>query len=381
MRIFETLDDEQIDDDLPLSPEAAQTTWYLYGALIVLMTWVYWEVLRFTASYWDEGLYSHGWIVPVLAMWLALSRSQTNPAVDSRVIGGAAVVIGILFVLATMMAPRGDGVVDEAVRWAGWFPPLAVAIIVGVFFYSLRNVTMYQVLSRDRWVGVGVVVASLAFWLWCSRIDANPGNRMSYIGVLLGVTLLAGGMKLFRWAGPAVVFLVFMFPLPSVIERGGLLFLQRLAAAASTWSLQLLGLMATRDGNRLIVNGLAEPLEVADACSGLRMLTIFGAMSVAVAMTMDRPWWDRLVVVISAVPIALVTNIIRIVATALLFWWLGQDNELVSRLIHDWAGLVMMPIALGFLWLEYEVLTRLSVPIDADADYGEGAYGMSAGAT
>ncbi|MDC0937288.1 exosortase/archaeosortase family protein [Pirellulales bacterium] len=370
--------DELIDDEPQLDADAAQTTWFLYGAMVVLVTWVYWEVLRFTASYWDQGLYSHGWIVPVLAMWLAVSRARTEPNVDSRVIGGA---VGVLFAayLAARFAMRpSEELAEAAVGLPGWFPALAVTVILGVFFYSMRGVRMYEVVPRDRWIGVGIVAVSLIGWVFFSRIDMNPIMRLSYVGSLLGVTLLIGGMAMIRWAGPAIAFLVFMFPLPSALERGGLLVLQKLAAIVSTAALQLLGQTATRDGNRLVIDQLAKQLEVADACSGLRMLTIFGAMSVAVAMTIDRPWWDRLIILASAIPIALLTNIIRIVVTALLFLWLGQENELVDKLIHDWAGLAMMPIALGFLWLEYEVLTRLSIPVDPDAEFSQPSFGVTA---
>ena len=368
---------DELDDNQPLSPEAAQATWFLYGAMVVLVTWAYWEVLRFTASYWDQGLYSHGWIVPVLAMWLAVSRSRTQPFVDSTIIGGAAAVIFAAYLLAMFTANPSETNPDAALGLPGWFPALVVTVILGVFFYSMRGVRMYQVPSRERWIGVAILAASLIVWAFFSRVDVNPLMRLSYVGSLMAVTLMVGGMVMIRWAWPAVMFLLFMFPLPSAIERGFLLSLQTFAAVASTAALQLLGQTATRDGNRLVIDQLAEQLEVADACSGLRMLTIFGAMSVAVAVTIERPWWDRLIILASAVPIALLTNIIRIVVTALLFLWLGQDNEFVNRLIHDWAGLAMMPIALGFLWLEYELLTRLSIPIDPDAEFSDPAFGAS----
>jgi exosortase len=167
--------------------------------------------------------------------------------------------------------------------------------------------------------------------------------------------------------------LVFMFPLPSLFENSLLLFLQKLAAISSTWVLQLLGAPALRDGNRIMIDQL--PLEVADACSGLRMLTIFGAMSVAMAILINRPWWDRVTVLLSAIPIALITNVIRITLTALLFM-LFPESELIHQLVHDWAGLAMMPIAMGLLWIELQLLEQITVPIESD-DYA--TFGTAAG--
>src|SRR5690606_34626424 len=109
---------------------------------------------------------------------------------------------------------------------------------------------------------------------------------------------------------------------------------------------------------------------------GLRMLTIFGAMSVAMFLIIDRPWWDRLIILLSAIPIALISNVIRIVTTALLYIAFGQENETLNNIIHDWAGFAMMPIGLGLWWIELAILSRLTVPTEADEF---GAFGAAAG--
>src|SRR5690606_22628541 len=95
--------------------------------------------------------------------------------------------------------------------------------------------------------------------------------------------------------------------------------------------------------------------------------TIFGAMSVALAMVIDRPWWDRLTILFFAIPVALATNIIRITVTALLYMAF-PESEALKQYVHDWAGLAMMPIAMGFLWVELQLLSNITVPIDSD-DY------------
>jgi exosortase len=128
--------------------------------------------------------------------------------------------------------------------------------------------------------------------------------------------------------------------------------------------LQTLGVSAYRQGNLIHMPGLEQPLTVADACSGLRMATIFVALAVAMVFIVERPWWDKLVILISAIPIALLVNIIRITLTGLLYMWVGQGSDLAKHLGHDWAGYFMMPLALIFLWLELQILERLTVPVD-----------------
>jgi exosortase len=155
-----------------------------------------------------------------------------------------------------------------------------------------------------------------------------------------------------------------MFPLPTRVERPVHGVLQKLASISSTFVLQTLGISAFRDGNLIRMPGLDQPLTIADACSGLRMLTIFCALAVAMVFLVERPWWDKFVILLSSVPIALAVNIIRITVIGLLYLVVGQDNHFATKLAHDWAGYFMMPLALGFLWLELQILERLTIPVE-----------------
>ena len=169
--------------------------------------------------------------------------------------------------------------------------------------------------------------------------------------------LLVGGWKLFRWAGPAIGFLLFMFPLPSFIKNTILLKLQHVATVASTFVLQTLGIAAYSEGNRISIGELQ--MGVVDACSGLRMSTNLLALVVAILLISKRPWWDRAVILLSAIPIALAVNIFRITLTGILHLTVG--TEMVEAYFHDWAGILMMFTALGLLYIEMEILARLVV--------------------
>ena len=127
------------------------------------------------------------------------------------------------------------------------------------------------------------------------------------------------------------------------------------------------------DNNNITIDGLKNPLAVAEACSGLRMVTIFGAMSLALMLITKRPWWDRLTVLVSAIPIALFVNVVRIVATALLYRL--SDSETLHQIVHDFAGLLMLPLAIGLLYLEQAVLARLTIQAEGlDGPPGVGSF-------
>lgn len=303
-------------DGEPMTPEEEKTAWTIFGALTAITVLAYLNMLVYTSKSWSDGLYSHGWIVPLIA--------------------------GYLF----------------------W----------------IRKRPLVRAEAREQWIAVAVIGACMCVRLVASYYDMNPVDRLSFIGVLLGICYMIGGRSMLVWAGPAVVFLIFMFPLPSFVENTLLLKLQTIATQISTWTLQLLGFGATRIANVIKIDGVEQPLTVAEACSGLRMLTIFGAMSFALFLVIERPWWDRLMILLSAVPIALVSNVIRIVVTGALYYWIpsSQDPEsLIHTVIHDGAGYAMMFIGMGLLWMELTVLSHLTVPVDGEEEFT--AYGAVGG--
>jgi exosortase len=270
----------------------------ILGGLVLLLLVAYWDMLTLTSRVWHEGLYTHGWIVPLCA-------------------------VGLL--------------------WLRWEP-------IG------------PVPASERWIGFGLVLFGLLARLPAAYVGMNPVDRLSFIPAIFGVFMMVGGLSIIRAVWPALGFLLFMFPLPTRLEVSVLLKLQTLAAASSTFVLQTLGVAALRDVRTITISGI--PLFVADGCSGLRMVTIFCALAVGMVFLIERPWWDKLIILLSAIPIALIVNIVRITLTGLAYLWTGGSNEFIQKFAHDWAGLFMMPLALGILWLELQLLERITIPVD-----------------
>src|SRR5207244_4033561 len=91
----------------------------------------------------------------------------------------------------------------------------------------------------------------------------------------------------------------------------------------STFALQTLGLPALAEGNVILLNEVE--IGIVEACSGLRMLVIFFALSTAVALLSRRPLTDRVAIVVSAIPIALLSNLLRIIVTGVLHETVGSE--------------------------------------------------------
>jgi exosortase len=127
--------------------------------------------------------------------------------------------------------------------------------------------------------------------------------------------------------------------------------MRKLAAFIATGILNLVPqLDATVQGSTIEVlykNVRLEPgLDVADACSGIRLLMAFAALGVAMAYLHWRPIWQRLVLLVSTIPIAILCNIIRVTITGLIYV-LG-DPQYAQGIYHDLLGLMMLPLAFGF---------------------------------
>jgi exosortase len=148
-----------------------------------------------------------------------------------------------------------------------------------------------------------------------------------------------------------------MVPLPFQLDMALAQPLRRIATLASTYLLQTLGFPAISEGNIILIDELR--LGVIDACSGLGMLMTFFALATAMALVVQAPLLDRLIIVASAVPIAILANIVRITLTAVAYEAFGE-----YPLFHDVSGWLMMPLAVAVMWLELRLVGRLLVPVE-----------------
>ena len=253
-----------------------------------------------------------------------------------------------------------------AERWATE-PQYSHGFLVPLFALAVLLVRRPQELppwsaGGGSWWGAPVMVGAMVLRLLGAEIDNQSLDSISLLGMLAGAVLLVGGRRVLGWTWPAIAFLGFMLPLPFAIEVALSHPLQRLATVISTYALQTLGLPALAEGNIITIDQIH--LGVVEACSGLGMLMTFFALSTAMALIVKAPLPDRLVIVVSAIPIAVIANVLRITATGAAYYYFGDDSEMAHAIMHDGAGWLMMPLALGLLWLELKYLSWLLIAVD-----------------
>lgn len=242
---------------------------------------------------------------------------------------------------------------------------LVIPIALFILWQRLsdREVEPSSVTLVGCWVGWFLLAGVLAFRAWAYERNLQWTESMTILPAIVCLTWTFGGWPLLRVAWPAIAFLVFMLPLPLLVNNLVSLPLQRIATTGSCFLLQLSGLWSIQEGNVIQLrtpHGMAR-LDVALACSGLRMLMMLAATVAATIILFPLPTWKRITLLLSAVPIALITNMIRIVCTGWCYD-LGWNRQAA----HDWSGYLMMPLGILLVLLELSVLSWL-VPVESES--------------
>jgi exosortase len=263
--------------------------------------------------------------------------------------------------LAALLWAYGPSLAGLLHRWGhdsryshGWLVPLFSLYLL----WSRRARLSEAAPWKPTWWGLAVLLAGLAINAGGTYLYIDWLNHLALLVCLAALPLLLGGWRALAWAWPAVAFLVFMLPLPFRLEIALAHPLQRVATLTSTYALQTMGFAAFAEGNVIRMGEVR--LGVVEACSGLSMLVIFFALSTAFAIVVHRPWTDRLLIVASALPIAILANVIRIVVTGVLYK--VSTSAVAEAVFHDLAGWLMMPLALAMLWAELGFLNWMLVP-------------------
>jgi exosortase len=213
--------------------------------------------------------------------------------------------------------------------------------------------------GRPSWWALPFFAVAACSLLAGAYVFSSWAEQISILPALAGIVVAVWGWRALKLCSPALAFLLFMVPLPGRVDGMLVAPLQRVATLASANALQTFGFFAQPEGNVIVLPDYE--LGIVEACSGLRMLVVFLATSVAVAMLVRRSALQRTLIVLSSVPIALLCNVIRITATGMAHETVG--HAAANLIYHDLAGWLMAPLALASLGIELALLRRLFVPV------------------
>jgi exosortase len=235
-------------------------------------------------------------------------------------------------------------------------PPFAAIML------WLRREKLPKLSAIPGWGGLALLIASIGVRYTGERLFLAPLSGWAIVGWLAGTCWLLAGFRVFVWALPSLLFLMFMIPLPFRIEQSMSWHLQTITTKISSATLQCLGQPAIADGHTIFLG--EHTLEVEQACSGLRMFMGIAAVAFAFIVLHQRPWWEKLVLAIAVAPVAMISNAFRVVATGLLLQTVS--GEAAARFSHDAAGWAMIIVAAGSFGLVVAYLRYLIVPVQVD---------------
>ncbi len=252
---------------------------------------------------------------------------------------------------------------------AGQLVPLAAAYMVATKRRALEGLS-FQI----SYAGIAVFSVGMALNLFGYQYLYMSFSNLGMVICASGVVMTLTGWDGYKRIWYPLALLGLMTPLPARIHDAIMLPLQTFGARVSATILEIGGIPVERFGNLLEVAG--QRIAVAEACNGLRMAIAFLIVTAVVAYIVERPTWQRVVILLSSIPIAMGCNVARIVGTAYLYSagydWLAQG------VFHDGAGLLMMPLALILVLVELRLLSNLSVTLFDDQPSMETAEQVAA---
>jgi len=181
-------------------------------------------------------------------------------------------------------------------------------------------------------------------------------SRISLIFLLAGIVQFLFGTAHLRALMFPLAFLVLMIPLPAIIFNKIALPLQGFAARVGESAISAANIPVLREGNVLVLAN-TKPLEVAEACSGIRSLVSLITLGIVFAYFTDQRTWVRVLIVLSTIPVAILANGARVAGTGILAHYYGESAA--EGFFHEFSGWVVFVIAFVMILALQRLILRV----------------------
>ncbi len=286
-----------------------------------------------------------------------------------------AIIAALAFAYYAVLAKLGRDWWDDPNYSHG----LLVPFIIGYILWTERERLMAAVKRPSLlWGGAGVACALLALWAGTAGAELFV-QRMSLVLMISAIIVYFWGFRILSLSLVPLLLLVLAIPIPALIFNQIAFPLQLFASRCAVWAMRLFDIPVLREGNIIELMPLGstktKKLEVVEACSGIRSLMTLATLAVVFAyFTYPRPkdgdgsdtknfgwlyqwgFWRSVIIVLSAVPIAIFTNALRVSGTGVLSRYYG--TEIADGFFHSFSGWVIYIVAFVMLFAVGWVLDR-----------------------
>ncbi|HXC69562.1 MAG TPA: exosortase/archaeosortase family protein [Pyrinomonadaceae bacterium] len=298
---------------------------------------------------------------------------------------GIAIGFAIVFAYVTVLVKLfNDWWTDE-----NYSHGLLIPLIIGYILWTQREKLSDAKGQPSPLLGSAAILFGL-FALWAGVAGAELyTQRLSLILLLAGIGVYFWGLSLLRMLLVPLGLLFLAIPIPAIIFNKIAFPLQLFASRAAVWSMSMLGIPVLRSGNIIELKPLnsfdTKKLEVVEACSGIRSLMTLLTLAVVFAYFTHTPsdssgsggrfgwlrsywFWRSLILVVSAVPIAILTNAFRVSGTGVLAHYYG--TEVADGFFHSFSGWAIYIVAFILLFCLGMILDRFK-PTQAEGEQVE----------
>ena len=228
-------------------------------------------------------------------------------------------------------------------------PPLAAYLIWE------RRRELGDARPAGSWFGLVVVIGSIALLLLGLLGAELFVSRIALLGTIIGGVLFVLGWRHLQMLAFPLGILLLMIPIPAIIFNQIVFPLQLVASRAGEATLSAAGIPVLREGNVMILANTT--LEVAEACSGIRSLVSLLTLAIVFGYFTDRRAGFRLIIALSAIPVAIAANALRVAGTGIAAHYYGAAAA--EGFFHSFSGWIVFIVAFAMLFGIIRVLRWL----------------------
>lgn len=230
----------------------------------------------------------------------------------------------------------------------GFFVPLLSIYLI----WRKRN-RLARLPRQPSFYGLFIVLCSLGL-LFLGSLGAELYlARTAFVGTIAGLVVYFLGWAMLREIAFPIGLLLLMIPLPALIYNEIVFPLQFWASRFATFVLETINLFpVVREGNILVIPHAR--LEVVEACSGIRSLMSLIALALGYVYLAEPNRYVRSALVVAMVPLAVVSNGLRVVGTALLNYYFGP--KVADGFLHSFSGWMIFVVATALLLMLHHMI-------------------------
>ncbi len=284
-------------------------------------------------------------------MTLMLSIKTPRPVVPPLAL---LAIVAVLVVIVVF----GDALRELTLRWSqqeeysyGFLIPPIVAWLLW-----RRRDALQASIGQPCFAGLGLIMLAIAMHIIGELSAIFILSQVGFVLALIGLVLAIGGYSLLRVAFIPIAYLLFAIPLPYFIDAKLTLQLQLISSELGVFFIRLFQIRVFLDGN--IIDMGSFKLQVVEACSGLRYLYPLLSLSFMAAYLFHARLWQRTLVFLSSIPIAIGMNGFRIGMVGVLVDRWGA--RMAEGALHFFEGWLIFVACSALLAGEIGLLACLS---------------------